>query len=500
MKYFDEWMPDTPDYPNSGLIDINNVFVKSVEKVDANTTSHDYSPFGMPQYLPTASLSKRCQGFFSAKAPNGHSYNFAGDANDLYLLSAGVMTNVSKSTGVYATPADSYWSFTQYGNRIIATNGYDNVQSFVLGTDTKFSDLSAGAPISYYAASVKDFVVLASQYGNRNTIQWSGIDQPAYWPAPGTSGAITNQSDIQTMPEGGWVTGIVGGVAGVDAVVFTETMVWTMMYSGYPTLFAFKPVDRAKGTTIPGSVVNQGEFIAYIGPDGFYCFDGTNCIPIGKNKVDKWFFQNVNQNFLARITSAVDPINSLLLWSFPSRSSNDGTPDTIIIYNWYYKKWSKVTFSHEFLGRALSEGYTLEQLASFGTLDTLPFGLDSSAWLGGARLLGVFNPSHQYGFISSTTAASYITSGMELADFGATTSYTDVRPITDSASYSAAIGTKFILSKDFVWTEAEANNANGDCPVRATGRYVAVRVEMPANSTWSHLSGYEVTTTPAGLR
>ena len=502
MKLLDDWTPDTPDYPNFGISDCNNVFVKGVEQ-QGPSLAYDYAPFNAPTYVNGYGLNGRCQGFIVGKDNSANVYNFAMSATDIFELGYGTITNVSKTAGIYGTQKTALWSTALYGNRVVATNGLDTPQTFVLGTDTKFSDLASGgytAPVASCCAVIKDFLVLGGLTSNPTSIQWSGIDQPSYFPTPGSNAAQTVQADTQTLTDGGWVTSIVGGVAGIDGLIFTEKAVWKMQYSGYPTIFAFQPIDRSHGTTVPGSVINQGTFVAYLGPDGFYMYDGSNMVPIGKGKVDKWFYSNVNQNFMYRITSSLDPINRLILWSFPSNASNDGTPDTVLIYNYAFQAWSKATFSHEYIATSLTNGETLTQLNSYGSLSNIPYPLGSRVWKGGNVLLTAFSTSHTYGYIGNTCQDSYITTDMEVADGGTMSTFTSVRPITDCLNYKAQIGTRFLMSDDATWSPLTSNNINGECPVRATGRYNAVKIFLPSGQTWDHLSGYEISGVSAGLR
>ena len=52
--------------------------------------------------------------------------------------------------------ARDFWSFCQFGNRVIATNFAYNIQSFVEGTSTAFADLVSLK--AKYVAVIRDFV------------------------------------------------------------------------------------------------------------------------------------------------------------------------------------------------------------------------------------------------------------------------------------------------------------------------------------------------------
>ena len=51
----------------------------------------------------------------------------------------------------------------------------------------------------------------------------------------------------------------------------------------------------------------------------------TTQAAIGGQKVDKWFYADLDQNYLHRITGTIDPINKLFFWSYPGAGNSGGT-------------------------------------------------------------------------------------------------------------------------------------------------------------------------------
>ncbi len=83
------------------------------------------------------------------------------------------------------TDAD-YFTFTQFGNYVIASNGVDAPQYYLMGTSTNFANLStivtAGAlPTFRVSGVIRDFLVTGNQSSNQNRIQWSGINDITTW-------------------------------------------------------------------------------------------------------------------------------------------------------------------------------------------------------------------------------------------------------------------------------------------------------------------------------
>ena len=304
-----EWLPDQPDYKNPGSTTIHNVYPK---------TETSYGPIGSHAPSFTA-LAARVQGAFAAMdQSSGAVTNFAGAATKLYNISSGAGAFTDISGAVFTTGADVRWNFTQFGQRVLATNYNDAVQTFTLGSSVTTANLSATAPKARYIAVAKDFLMLGNTYDTTfgykpQRIWWSAINDCTNWPTPGTSAAAQVQSDYQDIPgDQGWVQGIVGNLGTADVAIFFERAIWRGVYVGSPAIFNFHPAEGVRGTPAPGSIAQLGAQVFYLGEDGFYMFDGSSSIPIGAQKVDKTFYADVNQQFMYRISSAIDPINKLV--------------------------------------------------------------------------------------------------------------------------------------------------------------------------------------------
>jgi hypothetical protein len=409
----------------------------------------------------------------------------------------------------YTTNADERWSFLQSGERVMATNFLDPIQSFVMNASSVFADLAAAAPKARYLARVSDSFVMAANTFDPvsgavpQRVWWAAIGDPTTWPTPGSATAAQLQSDYRDLiGDGGWSMGIVGGLSGADAAIFQERNVWRAMYIGPPVIFSFKPVENARGTPAPGSIVSLGPVVYYLADDGFYMFDGIQSTPIGAQKVDNHFYGEVDQSYMYRITSAVDPLNKLIYWSYPGPQNVGGTPNRILVYNYALGRWSKIEQTVEaMVPRAFTTGYTLEQLDAFGTLETLPYTLDSRAWTGGKLNLAAFGTDHAMGFFSGAPlAATMETSEANLNKRGLT-HISRTYPIIDTAAAEVALGMRMKLSDPVTWGPATGQTSTtGSCPARSTGMYHRARITVPAGVPWNHAQGLEADGRAAGRR
>jgi hypothetical protein len=430
---------------------------------------------------------------------------FCGDANDLYQHSSIAPSNVSKTVGVYGTASDGFVNFTQFGQRVVSTNFADPMQSFVLGSSTKFADLSATAPNARYIATVKGFLVAGNTYDATNGAQpqrvwWPALNDPTNWPTPGTAAAQIVQSDYQDLyGDSGWVQGVVGNLGTADGAVFMERAIWRMVYVGPPSIFAFYPAEGCRGTPAPGSIAQLGSNVAYLGQDGFYIFDGTNSTPIGVNKFDKTFFADLDQNYMHRVCSAVDPINKIVFWAYTGQGNSGGNPNRILAYNWVLGRGALIDQNCEIIFRALSFGYTLETLP-YSSIEAIPFSLDSRVWTGGKILLGGFDASHKLSFFNGSNLAATIETSETEPTKGKLVNVLNARPLVDGGTPSVSVASRSRLIDPIVYNSPTAINSLGECPQRATGRYITTSTTIPAGSTWTHFQGVDIDAIRAGAR
>lgn len=497
-----EWTPDMPDYNSPGSAYIHNCVPR---------TPQSYGPLSGLSVYSGSALNKRCQGMAAYLDPTGNVFNFAGDQNDLYTLTGtGTVFQVaSKSVGAYNCQGTDMWNFTMMGSTVLAANISDNMQAFQIGvgTGTTFMDVGNGAPKAKYLAVVKNFLVAAFTSDPANGIRpqriwWSGLNNYANWPTPGTASAAIVMSDYNDLlGDGGWIYGLVGNLGTADGAIFMENAVWRMMFNGPPGVFNFIPAEGVRGTQAPNSIVQFSNVVFYLGRDGFYMFDGTNSTPIGANKVDKWFFQNVDQSNLTRVVGAVDPINKLVHWAWPDSAALNGNPNHLLTYNWILSRWAYSDVTVETLGKLLSIGYTLDQMNIFGTFDSMPqIPLDSRYWTGGKDILAAMDTNHKLNYFSGSNLLAVIDTSEVAPVPGRICNIKGARPLVDGGVPLVAIGARNLLTAASSLDTAVAMNSLGTAPQRSTGRYIKAEITIPAGTVWNHCQGVEVDFNESGIR
>lgn len=494
--------PDSPDYPAYGADTVQNV---------VPSAPNSYGP--VPSFSAHASvLDTRCLGAFAARDTPGTSRNYFGTAAKLYrkVGITGTPGDVSKAGGYAA--ATNRWVYCLYGDRIIATDYVDPIQSYVEGTSTLFADLvTAGVTTlkAKHVAIVKEWLVVIntndSVVGAKpQRVWWSAVGDPTNFPTPGTLAAQQVESDARDIVGNhGEGRGILPDVAGVDALLFFERAVYAMQYVGPPLFFAHRKL-LSFGAWSPGTIVAVGNTAYWLSESGFYAFDGSSVRSIGRGRVDRWLFDRVSANAHVYASSAYDSVSNLIYWGIPSNTTTGELIDRILCYSIDYDMWTVTEAggaTMETIFRALSPGYTIEDLDVYVTIEAVPSPFDSPVWRGGRMIIGGTNASHAIGYLDGP----YLEATIDTIDYespsGNQSRVTEIRPLVDSNAAKVQIGTRDNVSDVIEWGPLTSQWRNGVCPVNSRGRYLRARIVQPAATVWRHCTGVDVVkTAEMGLR
>jgi hypothetical protein len=433
---------------------------------------------------------------FSLAAPESLNNIFAAKKNAVTSLFASGRTKLFKfnsadtelddvsQAGGYLTAINERTYFTQFGDVVIAANGADILQAWYLGSSTAFADIDAAAPAARYVTVVRDFVVAAGTQTYPNRVYWSDLNDETDW-TPGAG----SQSDTQDIADGGDVMGITGGEFGL---VLTERSIVRMSYIGSPFFFQFDTIARGLGCITPNSVGQYASVTYFLSDDGFYSCDGQSVKPIGTEKVDKFFFADVNLNKLDEMSVAVDPLKKLVIWNY-----TDGfAQKKQLIYNLTLGKWSYAETTANYINNVYTPTTALESLDLYGTLDSLGVSLDSRQWAGGALLLAGVSEDRAISFTGARKTASLIT-----GDFGIPNGRSVVtlgRPIIDGGSGSIAIASRVNLDDANSFSSPVAADDENRIGLRSAGRYH--RIQTIPSGLWNFALAVDVDIATQGNR
>jgi hypothetical protein len=286
------------------------------------------------------------------------------------------------------------------------------------------------------------------------------------------------------------------------------------LYLGGEVVFSFEAVDQSRGCIAPGSLAQVGQLAFFLAEDGFYSFNGTESVPIGFGRVDKYWTRVIDQTRLADVRSTVDPFRKVIIWSAP-----DVGGDTVwFMYSYAANRWR--------FGRdaALETQAFVQRLAprtdaALSALAASTFGWSAFLWqesnFGGvmqesdsfilvgsnapATFVAAFDPSNKIvGFVGAPLAALIETGEADIN--GRRVLVSGLRPLTDAVAPTCAVGWRNQFRDDPIYTTATAQEVTGICPQRISARYARAVVSIPAGAPWSYLSGVDVIARPEGSR
>jgi hypothetical protein len=434
-----------------------------------------------------------------------------GSLTRLYLATTGALSNVSAGGGspYTAVSGSDWWSFVLFGNRIIASDYADAMESFVVGTSSAFAALSADSPRCKHLAVVKDFVVAGNLIGRGanaatigtagDAIQWCAIDDPTSWPQVGTNAAKGVQSDWQPLAgSGGEVTGIVGGSD--YGLVFQERSIWRMDYEGGDTFFRITPIDENRGCWIHKAAIRVGGITYFPAEDGFMATDGMQTVPIGNELVDNFFIDQFDPTSQHLLSVAYNPSWKCVVWLFMGEGSVNSTPNTLLIFNVQSSIWSYARVTAEWLVNVLPFTPSLDSDST--SLDSGSYAAVSLDSLTGAarRTAGAFDVTHGLStFTGTPIAAEFETNEFE-PDPGNTGTVLSLRPVYDdvSAEFSASVKTRMRVSDAQSQSSFAVEDETGKMSLRKTGRYLAANFQ--ASGEFKNFFGFDVNVVTRGAR
>lgn len=430
-------------------------------------------------------LESRALGAFSLKDLSGALHTLAGTETGIYALEGKLW--VAKHTG---TAISQNRVFASYGNTIYALFGTTLLKGNVSGTIQTFSAVE-DAPQAERIGVVKDFLVVGKlSEGQGNAIRWSGLDSPDSWPDPGSNAAQAIQSDMQVFPVGGNVQALVGGMGGsVDGLVFLEEALYRALYVGPPYIFQFDMLDRHRGTLAPASPVVGGKTCIYLAPDGWYATDGASVRAIGAERIDQWFFDTCDRARIEEVRGVLDAENRVAFWSFPDIACPEGRHNRLLLYNFIVDKWAYASVESEVLFEDYARGVTLEELNSYGSLEAIPFSLDSAALKNGSLGISAFDGKHALCRFSGPALEAVLDTA---ESGGSRIMLHGIRPLVDRGNAEVMPIFRDRQMDMPRYGSFAGQSRDGLCHQHLSSVYFRARVRIPQGEPWLHAVGCEL--------
>lgn len=418
---------------------------------------------------------------YATRNAQGTPYNFAGSDAYLKLVQSAAWTDVSKAGG-YNT-ADGNWDWVTFGNRVIATNGVEKPQSYVMGSSTDFADLTADDIIAATVGVIKGFVMFGntteSAVNYRNRVKWSALEDPTDY----TVDPDGTQSDYQDLFGENDVGKVIKVVGGEVATIFCERGIFRGTYVGGDLIFTFDQIVKHIGTRSMGSVVAFGDIIFFLGNDGFYMMSGAQLVPIGEGQINRTFLSEVYQSDISRISATIDPYRSLYIVAYPTDSS--GKLNKKLIYNWVSKRWTTAdTDDAVCLFTFMSESWTVDGSSSaIGDIDLGAYAdvpVDSPMFIGGEPNNAAVDDDG-YVIIYNGAAKDAIVETAEHQLYkGAKALIQNITPMIEGSNSEiyVSVGYRNTPQEAVSYTSESLTNSNGEANLFNIGRYQRAKLRV----------------------
>lgn len=433
--------------------------------------------------------------------PNGAPFIVGGTDDGLFVRSG---TTLVEQDGYQPLPPGESWDFAQFNNFVIATspgNPPQYIPDYTVGE--AWETLPGNPPEAKYAERFADFLMLGCIEGAESRIQWSSYNSPAGpWLATGLT-ATTNQAGYNDLnPRFGPVTALSGGRY---PMVFQERAVWLMQYVGPPTIWNVSLASEDRGCIAPFSVVTVGAQTFFLSQDGFWLTNGSEFVPIGSQKVNRWFFETADNATLSRVQGAVDWRNKCIIWAFRTVSSSVDGFDKCMVYSWEENRFSTATLQVDRLVGSRIDATSLEDLdALFASLEDITSDLDSPEWLAGNRVLAAFRQegatARYYTFNGPNMEANWETGFFQPMP-GSRGFISEAQGVFDAADWVMQVA-PVMMDNQRVETYGPFTSpgVNGARPMRADGKELRLAVKMPEGAEWERAIGMQLSFRPSGRR
>lgn len=427
-----------------------------------------------------------------------HATGLSGSSFSVSATSGGTRINTSGGSGTVkitayysALSSNAQWQFAQFGNLVFATQANEVLQVYNLSSSSQFADNSGSPPQAAYISVVGRFLVLSGLLSTPYRVHWSGLNDTTNW----TSGV--GSSDYQDFPDGGIVRGVAGGEFGL---VFQDQSIRRMSYiPGSAIIFQIERITQDLGLFAPYSIVRAGPMVYFYAGQGFYKIaPGGYPEQIGRERIDRTFFTDLDSANLQLFIGASDPRSSRVFWAYKSGAGATGLYDKLLGYDAALDRFFPLTASGEYLTGISQAGITLENLDTISSsIDALTLTLDSYASSVQPQL-AQWASTHKQGFFTGDN----LEATFETAEQGTDSKRIFVggfRPVTDAATFYGSVSLRE-NAQDVASSTPEVgrNSRTGRCDLRKSTRYSRMKVRIPAATTWTYCAGVEPDIRPDG--
>lgn len=495
MLAYGEYSPDISDTAPGVSPQILNV----IPKADTET-GVAYKPFPSFQAVPGASsFPDTPRGGISIVNPSTGNYEvYLCSASDIYQMQADYSW-VSIGSG-YTLPAEDEWSIIQFGNYLVFTNRSDGMLQYNVVSGGAITAIP-NAPKARFIFVAFDCVFALDCDGENRLMRNSGTNDHTVW-TPGK-----NNSQYQPIADGQeLVAG--GAINDATAIILQRNSIRVLHRTGDAKLYSMNKLAENIGCINGRTLASIGTELFFQGTDGFYRVNASGVTAIGSQRVNSTYLSDTDENNFFTVQAAVDPVNKLVIWMYHPADSVD---DQYLLsngfgYAYQIDKWFKIDMEGEtetsILGfyQFATPGYGMDSIDGFGTLDSLPYSLDSRFWNGGEPTFGGISSTGVFGFFNGTAMAADLWTQTVMSDQSQNIIW--VTPVDDANGGVVAIASRDKLADTSPTVKSTSTiNSGGRAPIRARGKINQGRRTISSGTTWTYARGVEyIVGTTGGFR
>lgn len=293
------------NYSVTSVVDANNFVITASTPATANATVAQNGGNARIQYLLAS-----------------------GEAEDTFLLGygvglygAGLYGQANGSGGASLVPLRQ-WSLDNFGQDLIASPSNGAIYYWQPPTPTPAIVVDPSAPTKNVAVfvmpQIEIIVALGSTVGTTQEpllVKWCDAGDFTDW-----TPSATNQAGSYQIATG---STLVGGIAaGLNALLWTDTDLWSMTYQDLPFVFGFNRIAAACGLIAQRAAGISGTLVMWLSTRGFFTYTlGGGVTPI-ECAVWDFFINNVDTNQFPQIHCAVNALYNEMAWHFPLSQSS----------------------------------------------------------------------------------------------------------------------------------------------------------------------------------
>lgn len=265
---------------------------------------------------------------------------FFGDSASLYrwpgsgvILEEGTLyTGIEDAT---VTQDATAWSFKDFGDWMIATNGVDTIQ---VNKGSSFVDLggvSGAFDTAEIVTALNEHIIVFNTDNSPYEARWAAAGNPELW-VPAT----TNTAGFLPIREAR--SPIKAAVPLQEAIaVYTKESLFLMEYVGSASFrFRIRHAINGIGAVSKHSVVSVGSFNYGLGTGGFWFTDGNSFKYIDEPAIRDYWRDNLASGQVSKVNAYHNEDEKKIVWYFPTTDE----PDAGVAFNYLRNTWTILGF------------------------------------------------------------------------------------------------------------------------------------------------------------